>query len=215
MAYMFLSETIRSYRERDPAARSYAEVFFCYPGVHAVMWHRLSHWLWTHHLYFLGRFSSHISRWLTGIEIHPAAKLRPASRHRSWYGGRDRQKPPRYGDDCYFSLHQVTLGVARTPAAASAIRLSATTSLSALAQKCWGPLRSATMPASVPTPWWSILFLPIPRLLACPRARSIASCHAGQVVRQQTSIRMACRATTASIHCCAILKGCVRKPDRP
>ena len=75
MAYMFLSETIRAYRERDPAARSSIEVLFCYPGVHAVMWHRLSHWLWTHNLYFLGRFSSHISRWLTGIEIHPGAKI--------------------------------------------------------------------------------------------------------------------------------------------
>ena len=46
MAFMFLRETIRTYRERDPAARSSLEVLLCYPGVHAVMWHRLSHWLW-------------------------------------------------------------------------------------------------------------------------------------------------------------------------
>jgi len=46
MAFMFLRETIRTYRERDPASRSSLEVLLCYPGVHAVMWHKLSHWLW-------------------------------------------------------------------------------------------------------------------------------------------------------------------------
>jgi serine O-acetyltransferase len=112
MAYMFLSETIRTYRERDPAARSYVEVLFCYPGVHAVMWHRLSHWLWTHDLYFLGRFSSHISRWLTGIEIHPAAKIgrRLVIDHGM---GVVIGQTAEVGDDCYI-YHQVTLGVART-----------------------------------------------------------------------------------------------------
>jgi serine O-acetyltransferase len=112
MAYMFLRETVRSYRDRDPAARSYIEVLFCYPGVHAVMWHRLSHWLWTHNLYFLGRFSSHISRWLTGIEIHPAAKL--GRRFVIDHGmGVVIGETAEVGDDCYF-YHQVTLGVART-----------------------------------------------------------------------------------------------------
>jgi serine O-acetyltransferase len=112
MAYMFLRETVRSYRERDPAARSYAEVLFCYPGVHAVMWHRMSHWLWKHNLYFLGRFSSHISRWLTGIEIHPAAKLgrRLVIDHGM---GVVIGETAEVGDDCYI-YHQVTLGVART-----------------------------------------------------------------------------------------------------
>src|ERR1700753_1619511 len=75
MAFMFLRETIRTYRERDPAARSALEVLLCYPGLHAVMWHALSHGLWQHRMFLLGRFSSHIARWLTGIEIHPAAKL--------------------------------------------------------------------------------------------------------------------------------------------
>jgi serine O-acetyltransferase len=112
MAYMFLRETIRSYRERDPAARSNIEVLFCYPGVHAVTWHRVSHWLWTHDLYFLGRLSSHISRWLTGIEIHPAAKLgrRLVIDHGM---GVVIGETAEVGDDCYF-YHQVTLGVART-----------------------------------------------------------------------------------------------------
>lgn len=112
MPYMFLRETIRGYRERDPAARSDLEVLFCYPGVHAAIWHRLSHWLWNKHLYFLGRFSSHIARWLTGIEIHPAAKIgrRLVIDHGM---GVVIGETAEVGDDCYI-YHQVTLGVART-----------------------------------------------------------------------------------------------------
>jgi len=53
MAFMFLRETVKTYRERDPAARSLLEVLLCYPGVHAVMWHGLSHWLWEHELRLL------------------------------------------------------------------------------------------------------------------------------------------------------------------
>lgn len=111
MAHMFLRETILAYKERDPAARSYVEVLFCYPGVHAVVWHRFSHWLWTHDLYFLGRFSSHIARWLTGIEIHPAAKIgrRLVIDHGM---GVVIGETAEVGDDCYI-YHQVTLGVAR------------------------------------------------------------------------------------------------------
>jgi serine O-acetyltransferase len=75
MAFMFLRESIQAYRERDPAARSNVMVFFCYPGLHAVIWHRLAHRLWTSGAFFLARFVSHIGRWLTGIEIHPAARL--------------------------------------------------------------------------------------------------------------------------------------------
>jgi serine O-acetyltransferase len=111
MAFMFLRETIRTYRERDPAARSNLEVLLCYPGVHAVMWHRLSHWLWERGLRLLGRFSSHIARWLTGIEIHPAAKL--GRRFVIDHGmGVVIGETAEVGDDCYF-YHQVTLGVAR------------------------------------------------------------------------------------------------------
>jgi serine O-acetyltransferase len=112
MAFMFLRETIRTYRERDPAARSSLEVLLCYPGLHAVMWHTLSHWLWQNRLYLLGRFSSHIARWLTGIEIHPAAKLgrRLVIDHGM---GVVIGETAEVGDDCYL-YHQVTLGVART-----------------------------------------------------------------------------------------------------
>ena len=72
-----LRRDIRSVFERDPAARSLLEVLFCYPGLHAVWLHRLAHWFWTHRLKFLGRFTSHVSRFLTGIEIHPGARIGP------------------------------------------------------------------------------------------------------------------------------------------
>ena len=61
--------------ERDPAARSRWEVLTCYPGLHAVLLHRLAHGCWNAGLKWLGRFISHVSRWLTGIEIHPGAKI--------------------------------------------------------------------------------------------------------------------------------------------
>src|SRR5688572_17654183 len=61
--------------ERDPAARSRWEVLTCYPGLHALYIHKLARWFWTHGLRWLGRFTSNLGRWLTGIEIHPGAKI--------------------------------------------------------------------------------------------------------------------------------------------
>src|SRR2546423_11949140 len=61
--------------ERDPAARTSWEVLTCYPGLHAIYIHKLAHWFWNHGLRWLGRFTSHLGRWLTGIEIHPGAKI--------------------------------------------------------------------------------------------------------------------------------------------
>ncbi|MCD6040571.1 MAG: cysE [Burkholderiales bacterium] len=61
--------------ERDPAARSSWEVLTCYPGLHAIYIHKLAHWFWLNGLRWLGRFTSHVGRWLTGIEIHPGAKI--------------------------------------------------------------------------------------------------------------------------------------------
>jgi serine O-acetyltransferase len=61
--------------ERDPAARTGWEVLTCYPGLHAIYVHKLSHWLWLHGLRWLGRLVSQFGRWLTGIEIHPGAKI--------------------------------------------------------------------------------------------------------------------------------------------
>jgi len=61
--------------ERDPAARSWWEVVTCYPGLHAIYLHKLARWFWLNGLRWLGRLTSHFGRWLTGIEIHPGAKL--------------------------------------------------------------------------------------------------------------------------------------------
>ncbi len=61
--------------ERDPAARSVLEIFLCYPGFHAMRFHRLAHWLWVRQWRLLARFVSHVSRCLTGIEIHPGATI--------------------------------------------------------------------------------------------------------------------------------------------
>ncbi len=68
---------IRSVFERDPAARSTLEVLLAYPGVHAVWAHRSEHWLWEHHVKLLARLLSQLTRFLTGIEIHPGAKIGP------------------------------------------------------------------------------------------------------------------------------------------
>jgi serine O-acetyltransferase len=68
-------EDIGAVFESDPAARSYIEVLFCYPGLHAVWAHHLSHWLWLNNFRFLARFTSQVARLLTGIEIHPGAEI--------------------------------------------------------------------------------------------------------------------------------------------
>ncbi len=70
-----LRSDIQCILERDPAARSTWEVLTCYPGLHALMLHRPAHWCWAHGFKWLGRFISHIARWLTGVEIHPGAKI--------------------------------------------------------------------------------------------------------------------------------------------
>lgn len=61
--------------ERDPAARNWLEVLFCYPGLQALFWHRIAHWLYSAGLPFVPRLISQVSRFLTGIEIHPGAKI--------------------------------------------------------------------------------------------------------------------------------------------
>ena len=70
-----LRENIDCILERDPAARSKLEILTCYPGLHAVVAHRLAHHLWGAGFFWLGRVVSHLSRILTGIEIHPGAKI--------------------------------------------------------------------------------------------------------------------------------------------
>ncbi|MDN3921682.1 serine O-acetyltransferase [Roseateles violae] len=70
-----LRDDIACILERDPAARSAWEALTCYPGLHALVLHRRAHWCWTHGFKWLGRFISHLGRWLTGIEIHPGATM--------------------------------------------------------------------------------------------------------------------------------------------
>ena len=70
-----LGELLRAYQARDPAARSRLEIFLLYPGVHAVIFHLVSHWLWVHKLRFLARLNSQIARHCTGIEIHPGTTI--------------------------------------------------------------------------------------------------------------------------------------------
>ena len=75
MLFPRLRSDIQCILERDPAARSTFEVLTCYPGLHAVVLHRPAHWCWNHGFKWLGRFISHLSRFFTGIEIHPGATL--------------------------------------------------------------------------------------------------------------------------------------------
>jgi len=77
MPFMFkkLRGDIACILERDPAARTSWEVLTCYPGLHAIYIHKLARWLWLNRLRWLGRFTSQLGRWLTGIEIHPGAKI--------------------------------------------------------------------------------------------------------------------------------------------
>ncbi|HEX7606386.1 MAG TPA: serine O-acetyltransferase [Usitatibacter sp.] len=70
-----IREDIQCVFERDPAARSVWEVITCYPGFHALQMHRFSHTLWRMGLRWLARFTSHIARFLTGVEIHPGAAI--------------------------------------------------------------------------------------------------------------------------------------------
>ena len=94
--------------ERDPAARSIWEVLTCYPGVHALTLHRLSHRLWRWRWRWLARFLSHFTRWITGIEIHPGATI--GRRVFIDHGmGVVIGETAEIGDDCTL-YHGVTLG---------------------------------------------------------------------------------------------------------
>lgn len=70
-----LKEDIRTIKERDPAAKNMVEVFLCYPGLHAIWLHRVAHALYRWGWFTTARLVSHFSRWFTGIEIHPGAKI--------------------------------------------------------------------------------------------------------------------------------------------
>ena len=103
-----LGETLKAYQARDPAARSRLEIFLLYPGVHAVIYHRIAHWFYRHKLFFLARCVSQWSRCWTGIEIHPGAKIgrRLVIDHGM---GIVIGETAEIGDDCLI-YHGVTLG---------------------------------------------------------------------------------------------------------
>jgi serine O-acetyltransferase len=73
--FQSVREDIAAVFESDPAARSYLEVLLCYPGLHALWAYRINHWFWIHDLRLLARWLSQVSRWFTGIEIHPGAQI--------------------------------------------------------------------------------------------------------------------------------------------
>jgi serine O-acetyltransferase len=103
-----IKEEVSVVFDRDPAARSVWEVVTCYPGFHALLFHRLSSWLWRAGLKWPGRFVSHIARWLTGIEIHPGARI--GRRFFIDHGmGVVIGETAEIGDDCTV-YHGVTLG---------------------------------------------------------------------------------------------------------
>lgn len=70
-----IREDLQVVLERDPAARGYLEIFLCYPGFHAIIWHRVTHYLYMHRWFGLARFISQVNRFFTMIEIHPGAKI--------------------------------------------------------------------------------------------------------------------------------------------
>lgn len=99
---------LRAYKNYDPAAKSYAEILLLYPGPKAVFFHRLAHFFYVIRFFFLARFMSELSRWITGIEIHPGAKV--GKRLVIDHGmGVVIGETAVIGDDCII-FHGVTLG---------------------------------------------------------------------------------------------------------
>lgn len=106
--FLGIREDIASVYKRDPAARHFFEVLTNYPGLHAIWWHRISHRLWHWRLQWLARFISTLSRWVTGVEIHPGARI--GRRFFIDHGmGVVIGETAEIGDDCTL-YHGVTLG---------------------------------------------------------------------------------------------------------
>ena len=103
-----VKEDIRVVFERDPAARTAIETLTVCPGLHAILFHRMNHWLWKKKLYLLARLSAHMARFLTGIEIHPGATI--GQRFFIDHGmGIVIGETSKIGDNCSI-YHGVTLG---------------------------------------------------------------------------------------------------------
>ena len=103
-----IKEDIQVVFDRDPAARTSIETLLACPGLHAILFHRLNHWLWKHGLHLLARVFAHVARFLTGVEIHPGARIG----HRFFIDhgmGIVIGETAEIGDDCSI-YHGVTLG---------------------------------------------------------------------------------------------------------
>ena len=148
-------ETVQTVKDRDPAARSSAEVLLLYSGVHAIMAHRVAHKLYQKGHYFSARAVSQVARSATGIEIHPAAKI--GRRFFIDHGmGVVIGETAEIGDDC--TLYQgVTLGGTgkdigkRHPTLGDNVMVGA-------GRRCWVPFISAPTARSPPMPWYCIRF---------------------------------------------------------
>jgi serine O-acetyltransferase len=146
-----MRDDINSVFDRDPAARSALEVLVCYPGLHAVWLHRIAHWFWSQELFFLGRFVSQFSRFVTGIEIHPGAKI--GKRFFIDHGmGVVIGETAEIGDDVTL-YHGVTLGgvtwdkVKRHPTLEDKVVIGS-------GAKVLGPFTVGAGPRSAPIRWW-------------------------------------------------------------
>lgn len=103
-----LYEDAKNIQKKDPAARNILEVIILYPGFHILVFHKISHWLYKHKLFFLARLNSQLGRFFTGIEIHPGAKI--GRRLFIDHGmGIVIGETARVGDDCTI-YHDTTLG---------------------------------------------------------------------------------------------------------
>ena len=138
-----LREDIQTIFNKDPAARSVTEILLCYPGLHALWAHRVAHFLWCHNLKLPARLLSHLSRFFTGIEIHPGAHIgrRCFIDHGS---GVVIGETAEMGDDVL--LYQGVVLGGTTWKRRSATRPWATASRWAAGRSPWGPSPSATAP---------------------------------------------------------------------
>ncbi len=192
-----LREDIRVVFDRDPAARSTWEVLTCYPGLHALTWHRwLAHPLWRWGWRWLARWLSHWSRWLTGIEIHPGATI--GRRVFIDHGmGVVIGETAEIGDDCTL-YHGVTLGGV-SGKRSSATRRSAARSWSAPGPRSWARSWSATGPRSAPTRWWCATCRPGATAVGIP-ARIVTGDDALRRERQAAKIGFSAYAISADMN---------------
>lgn len=158
----------RTIRARDPARPSWLETIFCYAGLHAVLWHRLAHWLWRGGWRAMARAISHLSRFLTGIEIHPGAQI--GRRLFIDHGmGVVIGETAEIGDDVLI-YHGVTLGDSPV-VQANGIQRFGLGYQSAQAPRCWGQLLLGRGLGSAPMPLSPVLCRLIAPLLASQPGR--------------------------------------------